>query len=444
MRDDLRAYVVEHLGDPTGILVVDETGFLKKGDKSAGVQPQYSGAAGRTANCQIGVFLTYAGPRGHTFLDRALYLPKSWTDDRERCRAAGIPDEVVFATKPAQAQAMLERALAAGGPGGVGHRRQRLRRREVPARLAGGAPHRLRPGGPEDTARSSAGRGSGASARTWPDPRPRLGAPERRGRGQGAALVRLGPPPAAAPRSRTAGRRWVLLRRSVADPAEVAAYVSSRPRHHLADLVRVAGTRWTVENCFEAAKQEVGLDEYEVRSWTGWHRHITLACLAHAFLTAMTAQAAEKGDATCVDARGHRAHCGGSAATPGSSRTPTTPRPHTHVELVTLAPTTPSSGPPLPLPPSWALLRGAGGQKPSVTNPCPIHSHRSTFPQVKPRVQLEYEYSSRTSPLPLVSGLGVGSVAGWGVRGGLGGPSRERVTTPHVMTADRAVGRRDQ
>jgi SRSO17 transposase len=114
VRDDLRAYVVEHLGDPEGILVVDETGFLKKGDKSAGVQPQYSGAAGRTANAQIGVFLTYASARGHTFLDRALYLPAGWTDDRDRCRAAGIPDEVAFATKPALAQAMLDRALGAG------------------------------------------------------------------------------------------------------------------------------------------------------------------------------------------------------------------------------------------------------------------------------------------------------------------------------------------
>jgi len=116
VRDDLREYVVEHLGDPQGVLVVDETGFLKKGDKSAGVQPQYSGAAGRTANAQIGVFLTYAGARGHTFLDRALYLPASWTDDRDRCRAAGIPDDVAFATKPALAQAMLERALGAGVP----------------------------------------------------------------------------------------------------------------------------------------------------------------------------------------------------------------------------------------------------------------------------------------------------------------------------------------
>src|SRR5436305_4227489 len=116
VRDDLRAYVVAHLGDPQGILVVDETGFRKQGDKSAGVQRQYSGAAGRTENCQIGVFLTYAGPRGHTFLDRALYLPASWTDDRERCRAAGIPDDVAFATKPALAQAMLARALGAGVP----------------------------------------------------------------------------------------------------------------------------------------------------------------------------------------------------------------------------------------------------------------------------------------------------------------------------------------
>src|SRR3954451_24299023 len=116
VRDDLRAYVVAHLGEPEGILVVDETGFLKQGDKSAGVQPQYRGAAGRTANAQVGVFLPYAGARGHTFLDRALYLPGSWTGDLARCRAAWNPDDVAFATKPALAQALLERALGAGVP----------------------------------------------------------------------------------------------------------------------------------------------------------------------------------------------------------------------------------------------------------------------------------------------------------------------------------------
>jgi SRSO17 transposase len=290
VRDDLRAYVVEHLGDPQGVLVVDETGFLKKGDRSAGVQPQYSGAAGRTANAQVGVFLTYASPRGHTFLDRALYLPASWTDDRDRCRAAGIPDDIAFATKPKLAQAMLERALDAAVPaawvtadsiyGEVKYLRVWLESRPIGYVLAvsgkdtvvGPDWHQRRirtylANPPADGwQRLSAGAGAkGPRAHDW---------------------IRL---PLIAPLV-DGWCRWVLLRRSVADPADVAAYVCFAPGSAtLADLVRVAGSRWTVEICFEAAKQEVGLAEYEVRSWTGWHRHVTLACLAHAFLTAVRA-----------------------------------------------------------------------------------------------------------------------------------------------------------
>jgi len=290
VRDDLRAYVVEHLGDPQGVLVVDETGFLKKGDKSAGVQPQYSGAAGRTANAQVGVFLTYAGPRGHTFLDRALYLPASWTDDRDRCRAAGIPDDVAFATKPKLAQAMLERALDAGVPaawvtadsiyGDVKYLRVWLEARPIGYVLAVsckdtvvGPDWRQRRIGayladppPDGWERLSAGAGS--KGPRWYD------------------WLRL---PLIAPLV-DGWERWVLLRRSVADPTALTAYVGFAPAGTtLADLVRVAGSRWTVEICFEAAKQEVGLAEYAVRSWTGWHRQVTLACLAHAFLTVVRA-----------------------------------------------------------------------------------------------------------------------------------------------------------
>jgi len=289
--DDLRAYVVEHLGDPQGVLVVDETGFLKKGDRSVGVQPQYSGAAGRTANAQVGVFLTYAGPSGHTFLDRALYLPASWTDDRARCRAAGIPDEVAFATKPALAQAMLERALDVGVPaawvtadsvyGDVKYLRVWLEARPIGYVLAVSG---------KDTV-------VGAD---WHQRRistyladPPTDGWQRLSAGDGAKgprrydRVRL---PLIAPL--VAGwERWVLLRRSVADPTEITAYACFAPvGTTLAGLVRVAGLRWTVEICFEAAKQEVGLAEYEVRSWTGWHRHVTLACLAHAFLTVIRAR----------------------------------------------------------------------------------------------------------------------------------------------------------
>jgi SRSO17 transposase len=291
VRDDLRAYVVEHLGDPQGVLVVDETGFLKKGAKSAGVQPQYSGAAGRTANAQIGVFLTYASPRGHTFLDRALYLPASWTGDRARCQAAGIPDDVAFATKPILAQTMLERALGAGVPaawvtadsiyGDVKYLRVWLEARPIGYVLAVSAKDTVWEAGwrqrrigayladPPADGWQRLSAGDGAKGPRWYD------------------WVRL---PLSAPL--VAGwRRWVLLRRSVADPAEVTAYVCFAPAGTaLADLVRVAGSRWTVESCFEAAKQEVGLAEYEVRSWTGWYRHVTLACLAHAYLTVVRAQ----------------------------------------------------------------------------------------------------------------------------------------------------------
>ena len=305
VRDDLRAYVVEHLGDPAGILVVDETGFLKKGDKSAGVQPQYSGAAGRTANAQIGVFLTYAGPRGHTFLDRALYLPASWTDDRERCRAAGIPDEVAFATKPALAQAMLERALDAGVPaawvtadsvyGDVKYLRVWLEARPIGYVLAvSGKDTVVRPG-------------LAAAAHqhaTWPPRRPtgwqRLSAGDG---AKGPRCLRLAAPAAHRPARRGLGALGAAAAQRRGPDRGHAPTSASRPAGTtLADLVRVAGTRWTVEICFEAAKQEVGLDEYEVRSWTGWHRHITLACLAHAFLTVVRAHGvdplaeAKKGD----------------------------------------------------------------------------------------------------------------------------------------------------
>jgi len=290
VRDDLRAYVVEHLGDPEGILVVDETGFLKKGDKSAGVQRQYSGTAGRTENCQIGVFLTYASPRGHTFLDRALYLPASWTDDRDRCRAAGIPDDVAFATKPAQAQAMLERALDAGVPaawvtadsiyGDVKYLRVWLEARPIGYVLAVSR---------KDTVAGADWRQRRIAA--YLDAPPTAGW-QRLSAGDGAKgprdydWVRL---PLIAPLA-DGWARWVLLRRSVADPTDITAYVCFAPAGAaLAELARVAGCRWTVEICFAAAKQEVGLAQYEVRSWTGWQRHVTLACLAHAFLTAVRA-----------------------------------------------------------------------------------------------------------------------------------------------------------
>src|SRR5919206_181605 len=220
VREDLRSYVVEHLGDPAAVLVLDETGFLTKGSKSVGVQRQYSGTAGRIENCQIGVFLGYASRHGHALIDRALYLPESWAKDRARRREAGVPEEVAFYLTYAPAQTTT------------------------------------------------------------------------------------------------------------------------------ADLVRVAGTRWTIEASFEAAKGEVGLDQYEVRSWTGGHRHITLAMLAYAYLAAIRKAAAggtgrrgSQGGAVAADGTGgapldlasgvgSRAQCPGGfgvvalAATPSATRSP--------------------------------------------------------------------------------------------------------------------------
>jgi SRSO17 transposase len=295
VRDDLRAYVVEHLGDPAGVLIVDETGFVKKGTGSAGVQRQYSGTAGRVENCQLAVFLAYASPVGRALIDRELYLPKSWTADPDRCAAGGVPAGVGFATKPAQATLMLGRALDAGVPARwvtadeaygqdskfrtfcdqrrVGYvvavpRSQQVGLGLGTARadsLAGQAP-------PEAWKRLSAGAGSkGPRLYDWA----LAGLPgrdnDREGRG-----------------------RWLLIRRSTSDPADVAFYLCAGPADTgIETLVRVAGTRWAIEECFQQAKTETGLDHYQVRRYGAWYRHITLAMLAHAYL-AVTAAADPK------------------------------------------------------------------------------------------------------------------------------------------------------
>jgi SRSO17 transposase len=277
LRDELRRYIVQQLGNPDGVLVLDETGFLKKGRHSAGVARQYSGTAGRIENCQIGVFLGYAGRLGHALLDRELYVPQEWTDDRERCRQAGIPDERRFATKPQLARQMLERALGAGvlakwvtGDSVYGDdRRLRMwleaqpqgwQQRQVKTTLAA-----LPEAG---WTRLSAG--DGAKGPRWDD----------------WCWLALADP------VEPHWRRWLLVRRRVSEPTELRAYVVFAPAATtLEEVVRVAGTRWTIESCIEAAKGEVGLDHYEVRSWIGWYRHITLAMWALALLAVMRAGA---------------------------------------------------------------------------------------------------------------------------------------------------------
>ncbi len=291
LRDELQAYVIEALGERDGVLVVDESGFLKQGVHSAGVKRQYSGTAGRVANCQIGVFVTYASRSSHALLDRALYLPREWTDDRTRCRQAGIPDDVRFATKPELARVMIERAIAHRVPfgwvtgdtiyGGDRNLRLWLEEHHVPFVVAVAkdeslwCAHRQRRADelaktiPEDGwQRLSCGDGAkGPRLYDW-------------------ALVPL-------PRYMQPANvlHALLVRRSLHD-GELAYYVVYAPADTtLPILVNVAGQRWKVEECFELAKDEVGLDQYEVRHWTGWYRHITLAMWALAFLTVTRAQA---------------------------------------------------------------------------------------------------------------------------------------------------------
>jgi SRSO17 transposase len=304
VRDDLRAYVVEHLGDPGAVLVVDETGFPKKGTTSVGVQRQYSGTAGKVDNCQVGVFLAYASGKGRAFIDRELYLPRCWTDDPARCRAARVPAEVAFRTKPQLAQVMLERALDAGTPAawvtadeGYGQDpalRVWLEGRQMAHVLAVKCTEPLASPGPDGPVRASAERLAAAvPAEQW--------VPASAGQGaKGRRLYDWARIELAAPASAELAR-WLLVRRS-RSTGELAFYACFGPvATTLLGLVRVAGTRWAIEEGFQQAKGEVGLDHYEVRRWPGWYRHITLALLAHAYLVVTRAQASSgnpaKGDA---------------------------------------------------------------------------------------------------------------------------------------------------
>lgn len=293
VRDDLRAYVIEHLADPDAVLIVDETGFLKKGDKSAGVARQYSGTAGRIENCQIGVFLVYASSKGRTFLDRELYLPKAWTDDTQRCAEAGVPEEVCFATKLQLGRRMLARAFTANVParwvagdsvyGNDSQMRSWLDQRRQAYVLGVTAQLRLWTGQKREWASEV--------VRSWPDSKWQqlscgAGSKGERVYEWAQMVIRKGD---------DGWQRWLLARRSLNDSNEVSYYVVGGPKQTtLEEMAQVAGTRWAIEESFETGKGEVGLDHYEVRSWKGWYRHITLAMLAHAYLTVMRARAADE------------------------------------------------------------------------------------------------------------------------------------------------------
>jgi SRSO17 transposase len=345
VRDDLRTYVVEHLGDPEAVLVLDETGFVKNGTKSVGVRRQYSGTAGRVENCQIGVFPGYASRHGRALIDRALYLPEGWAGDPPRRAEAGVPGEVAFTTKPKLGAAMLERALDAGVPcawvtGDSVYGADHALRRRIEARRRGyvlGVTSGQRLGGRrvDDWA-------AGVPPEGW----------HRLSAGEGAKGPRLYdwaylPYRGGAPAGWTKG---LLIRRKLDEPDELAFYLTlAPPDADLATLVRVAGTRRTIESCFEAAKGEVGLDQYEVRSWTGWHRHVTLAMLAHAYL-AVVRKATVGGGATARPGRGPAAadRAGGAPAALAPALG-AQPRSRRRARLVALAPTPPAARPPLPL-----------------------------------------------------------------------------------------------
>ena len=290
VRDEVRSFVTGHLGHPGAVLVADETGDLKKGTKSAGVQRQYTGTAGRIENAQVAVYLGYASAAGHALIDRELYLPASWTSDAARCQAAGIPGGVAFATKPELAWRMIGRAMAAGVPfswftadevyGGNGKLRTRLEAAQIRYVLAVSCTHRV-PAGPGHTIRADE-LAARVPRQAW----------QRASAGPGAKGHRYYDWAWAAIDTSTAGSRWLLIRRHVRTK-DLAFYRCYAPQPvTLATLVKIAGLRWTIEENFQASKGLAGLDEHQVRTWTSWHRWVTLAMLATALLT--VAAAAER------------------------------------------------------------------------------------------------------------------------------------------------------
>ncbi|MFE9203377.1 IS701 family transposase [Micromonospora sp. NPDC007230] len=291
VRDDVRGYVVDALGDADAVLILDDTGDLKKGVYTVGTQRQYTGTAGRIENAQVAVNLAYATPGGYTLIDREVYLPKAWTDDADRCAAAGVPTGVGFATKLTLARRMLARALDAGVPaawatadeayGGDRHLRRDLQRRGVGYVLAVAKSHRVTAravDGPQRADRLAAG------LPPWAWDRLSAGAGSKGERHYDWAWITITPPDGEA-----AGQHTLLVRRRISD-GELAFYRCWSPRPvPLRRLVEVAGTRWRIETCFQTGKS-IGLDEPQVRRWHSWYRHITLVMLAHAILTVIAAR----------------------------------------------------------------------------------------------------------------------------------------------------------
>ena len=293
-RDQLRDYVLEELSSPDAVLIADETGFLKKGEHSVGVKRQYTGTAGRIENSQVGVFLCYASDKGAALVDRELYLPEEWAADRERRRAAAVPEETEFATKPELARRMIERALQAGAPcnwvaadevyGNNTKLRHWLEERQLGYVLAIASDQRMR--WPDHEQRRVDTIAKSLPNLAW----------ERISAGSGSKGERLYDWTMISGWQEDGWNHGLLVRRSIEEQPEHAYYRFYAPtsKATLESLVRVAGQRWQIEQAFQGAKGECGLDHYEVRHWQGWYRHITLAMLAHAVLATLRARGEKK------------------------------------------------------------------------------------------------------------------------------------------------------
>jgi SRSO17 transposase len=301
LRDVVRDYVVETLADEEAVLVIDETGFLKQGEASCGVARQYTGSAGKITNCQIGAFMAYVSGKGHAFIDRALYLPKAWTDDPARGAAAHVPPGTTFATKPRLAWAMIERAIAAGVPfawvagdsiDGVGEIEMGLRRAGKGYVLGVNATHLFSSWiGKPEVAGTAEEIARGLDDAAW----------QRLSAGEGTkgerlydwAYCELADLEAADFEASWTGSwtRGLLIRRNLSD-GELAFFTTWCPAGTgIATLVSVEGRRWAIEDAFETAKTELGLDHNETRSWHGWHRHVSLVMLAFAMMAAVRRRA---------------------------------------------------------------------------------------------------------------------------------------------------------
>lgn len=301
LRDLVRDYVVEHLGDAAAVLVIDETGFLKQGKASCGVARQYTGSAGKITNCQIGVFASYVSRHGHAFIDRALYLPKNWSNDPARCEAAHVPAAIEFATKPQLAAAMIARAIAAHVPFawvaadtvyGVGDIERDLRRAGKGYVLGVSSVHWFGSWSRAQPLGGSAGEiAKGLPSSDWQ--RLSAGAGTKGPRLHDWCYLELANLEAEDFNDENHGTwtRGLLIRRNIAD-GDLAFFTTWCPAGTSVEtLVNIEGHRWAIEDSFETAKNEFGLDHNETRSWHGWHRHVSLVMLAFAMMAAIRHQA---------------------------------------------------------------------------------------------------------------------------------------------------------